>query len=248
MKICYKCNTEKEDKEFQTYWHSTQKKFRIRKECTKCLYKQKNERKRLRRKEAKLIDIYVPREIVQPAVTELQSDLFNDKNYKQCRTCQQFKIKTDYYSYTKTGKKSFLDCKICLNKKEVDRARKDRIKYLEENGGSNLVLQKTNQYVDKYQKDATFNLMKRFGWTFNEENGIWWKEGIKTPDGVFINVTKTKIKKKPHNIRIENKEEMFNQMLKLRETGLSFDKIGKKLGVSDTTIYKWIKKYNEKSN
>ena len=24
-------------------------------------------------------------------------------------------------------------------------------------------------------------------------------------------------------------------------TGLSFDKIGKKLGVSDTTIYKWIK-------
>ena len=56
MNICSKCKIEKEDKEFQTYWHSTQQKFRIRKECTFCHNTQHNERRRLKRKEAKLIE------------------------------------------------------------------------------------------------------------------------------------------------------------------------------------------------
>jgi hypothetical protein len=256
MKICYKCNTEKEDKEFQTYWHSTQKKFRIRKECTKCLYKQKNERKRLKRKEAKLIDIYVPREIVQPVVQELQPDILEIPNgYRKCKNCNKVKLLNEYHTYSAHNKKHhFLTCKTCVNLKENLRTKRNRLKFLKDNGGSNYHLQKPNEYIDDYQRDATFNLMKRFGWTFNEENGIWWKEGIKTEEGVFINVTKRKRKKInpmakiPKYLRTAKKQEMFTEVVKLRETGLSFHKIGEKLGISDTTVYKWLKDSNEKSN
>jgi hypothetical protein len=255
MKICYKCNIEKEDKEFQTYWHSTQQKFRIRKECTLCLYKQKNERKRLRRLESKLKQVPIPTEIVQPAVQELQPAILEiPKDYRKCKTCGEVKLISQYHRYSSYNKKPFLSCKTCVNIRENVRTKNKRLKYLEENGGSNDFSQTPNEYIDEYQKDATFNLMRRFGWTFNEENGIWWKEGIKTADGVFINVTKRKRKKVnpmakiPLNLRIEKKEELFNETIKLRSTGLSFDKIGKKLGVSDTTIYKWIKNYNEKES
>jgi hypothetical protein len=255
MNTCSKCKIDKEDKEFQTYWHSTQQKFRIRKECTFCHSTQHNERRRLKRLESKLIQVSIPTEIVQPAVLESQPAILDTpKEYKLCKTCGELKPITEYHRYSSYNRKPFLSCKTCVNLKENIRSKNKRIKYLEENGGSNDFLQGPNQYIDDYQRDATFNLMRRFGWTFNEDNGIWWKEAIKTADGVFINITKRKRKKInpmakiPVNLRIEKKEELFNETLKLRSTGLSFDKIGKKLGVSDTTIYKWIKKYNEKES
>ena len=256
MKICYKCNTDKEDKEFQTYWHSTQQKFRIRKECTLCLYKQKNERKRLKRLESKLIQVPIPTEIVQPVVPELQPDILDiPKDHRKCKKCKEVKLLSEYHTYSAHNKKNhFLTCKTCVNLKENIRTKRNRLKFLEDNGGSNYHLQNPNEYIDDYQRDATFNLMKRFGWIFNEENGIWWKEGIKTKDGVFINVSKRKririnpMAKIPYHIRIDKKEEMFKEILKLRETGLSFDKIGKKIGISDTTVYKWLKIYNEKES
>jgi hypothetical protein len=250
MNICTKCKIDKEDNQYQKYWHSTQNKFRIRKECTECLYKQRNERKRLRRKEAKLIQVLTKEEIVQPVVKESQPDLSNDKNYKQCRTCQEWKLKTEYHSYTKLRKKSFLDCKICLNAKEVIRSRKDREEYLKQNGGSDLHKVNPGEWIDEYQKEATYNILKAMGWKLNKDNGIWWKDGIKTSDGVFINIKKRKYKKRlifdnyPELVRTEKKKEMFDEMVRMRNEGLSYTQIGDKVGVSSTTVFKWLN--NEK--
>ena len=250
MKVCSKCNIDKEDKEFQKYWHSTQQKFRIRKECTLCHNTQHNERRRLKRLESKLIQVSIKEEIVQPVQLESQPDLSNDNNYKQCRTCQEWKLKTEYHSYSKSGKKSFLDCKICLNAKEVVRSRKEREEFLKENGGSDLHKVNPGEWIDEYQKEATYNILKAIGWKLNKDNGIWWKDGIKTSDGVFINIKKRKRKKKlifdnyPELIRTEKKKEMFDEMVTMRNEGLSYTEIGDKIGVSSTTVFKWLN--NEK--
>lgn len=228
--ICTKCKIEKEDKEFQTYWHSTQQKFRIRKECTFCHSTQHNERRRLKRLESKLIEVSIRPEIIQPVVLEPQPDLSSDKNYQQCRTCQQFKSKTEYYSHRKSGRKCYLDCKLCINKKEVDRSRIDRIKELEENGGSYYHRQKPGEWVDDYQKESTYNILKAIGWKLNEDNGIWWKQGIKTRDGVFINIKESKHKKLL----------TYNKAVKLRDEGRTYRQIGNQLNLSETTIHNWL--------
>jgi hypothetical protein len=248
--ICSKCKIDKDESKYQKYFHSTQKKFRIRKECTECLYKQRNERKRLKQKEPNLIQVSIKEEIVQPVVQELQPDLSTDKNYKQCRTCQEWKLKTNFHSYSKSGKKSFLDCKICLNKKEVERSRIDRQKYLIENGGSDIHRVNPGEWVDEYQKEATYNILKSIGWKLNEENGIWFKDGIKTNEGVFINIKPRKHKKRlifdnyPESVRTEKKKEMFDTMLRMRNENYSYTQIGDKIGVSSTTVFKWLN--NEK--
>ena len=35
--------------------------------------------------------------------------------------------------------------------------------------------------------------MKAFGWRFNELNGIWYKEGFKSKDGVWLKYNKQPI-------------------------------------------------------
>jgi len=244
MNICTKCKIEKEDNEFQKYWHSTQKKFRIRKECTLCHNTQHNERRRLKRLESKLIQVSIRPEIVQPVQPELQPDLSTDRNYKQCRTCQQWKLKTDYHSYKDSKKKTFLDCKICYNKKEVEKSRIDRLKELEETGGSDRHKQQPGEWIDEYQKEATYNILKAIGWKLNEENGIWWKDGIKTSNGVFINI-KTKSTKSFGDYpflmwRNPQKKEIFDRAVALRIKGKTYKYIADELGLSDTTIYKWL--------
>jgi hypothetical protein len=227
MKICTKCKIDKEDKEFQTYWHSTQQKFRIRKECTLCHNTQHNERRRLKRLESKLIQVSIRPEIVQPVVQESQPNLSTDKNYQQCRTCEEYKLKTEYYRYNNSGKKSYLDCRICINKKEVERSRIDRLKELKENGGSYQHKVNPGEWIDEYQKEATYNILKAIGWKLNEDNGIWWKDGIKTSKGVFINIK-------------SKKQVSFDKALELRNNGKTYREIGNQLNLSETTIIKWL--------
>ena len=244
MKRCSKCNIEKEDNQFQIYWHSTQQKHRTRKQCTECFYNQKNERKRLKRKEAKLIQVPLKEEIVQPVVPELQPDLSTDKNYKQCRTCQEWKLKTEYYCYNNSGKKGYLDCRICINKKEVIRSKVRREKELEEIGGSFYHKQNPGEWVDEYQKEATYNILKAIGWKLNEDNGIWWKDGIKDSNGVFINI-ETKSTKSFGDYpflmwRNPQKKETFDKAVALRIKGKTYRYIADELGLSETTIHKWL--------
>lgn len=249
--ICTKCKIDKEENHYQKYWHSTQNKFRIRKECTECLYRIRNEKRRLKRKEAKLIQVSIKEEIIQPLQPELQPEILEDfstnPNYKLCRTCQNWLDKSLFYNHKSRIKTSYKDCKNCINKKEIQKSKIQREKYLKETGGSERHRQNPNEWVDEYQKEATHNILKSMGWSFNEENGIWWKDGIKTKEGIFINVKNRKYRKNfifdkyPKSIRDEKKKEMFDLIVKLRDEGKSYTQIGDKVGVSQTTVYKWLK-------
>jgi hypothetical protein len=251
MKQCTKCKVEKELDKFQKYWHSTQNKQRTRGECTECYYKQKNERQRLRRKEANLIQVSIRPEIIQPVQPELQPAILeNNPNYRQCKSCHEYKELDKFYKQTKT-KTTFLQCKSCMNAAEYKKYKSKRAKDIEKNGGSLRRYEAPNKWMDDYQRDATHNILKAMGWSFNEENGIWWKEGIKTEDGIFINVRYKspldKINKKylfgeyPESIRSEKQKELFNTMIDLRKNGMTFKSIANKLGVADSTVHKWLK-------
>jgi hypothetical protein len=247
MKICTKCHQPKELDQFQKYWHSTQQKERTRAECTECLYKQRNERKRLKRLKSDLIQISIPTEIVQPEVPELEPEILEDfssnKDYKQCRTCKEWKTKDKFYLHKSKSKSTYLDCKSCCNKVEAARAKVYRQQELEENGGSFRHYKEPNRWIDDIQRDATFDILKAIGWKFNEEKGIWWKEGIKNENGEFLNVKKgqKRIYRKTKLIRKSRfTKEIIEDMKHLRNMGKTFQYIADKYECTLPTVYKWI--------
>jgi ribosomal protein L13 len=234
---CSKCNIEKEKDKFQTYWHSTQQKHHTRKECTECFYKQRNERKRLKRLEDKLNKVSIPTEIIQPEVPELEIDYSNNPEYKQCIGCKEYKLKNNFY---KDGRESrFNRCKACIKIKD----NKEREQELIENGGSLQISPTPNTYKDKYQKELVFQFLPLCGWKFNEDKGIWWKPGIKNEDGTFVNI-------KPYKKKISNiTKEQVQQMLQYKRRGMKIGLIAGYMGLSISNVSFWLQKYEkEKSN
>lgn len=236
---CNKCNVEKEDNHFATYWHSTQQKQRIRKECKDCFYKQRNERKRLKRKEDKLNKLSIPTEIIQPVVPELQPepviDYYDTTDYKKCIGCNEILPKSDFY---KQGTDSrFNRCKECINKQN----RIDRQEELEEQGGSKQISPKPNTYKDKFQKQQVFEFLPLLGWKFNEQAGIWYREGFKNPDGTFVFIQKGR-KTKYKTITKEDGVEIF----KLRDNGYKLGYIADKVGVTKGAVSNYLKKHEYK--
>lgn len=77
--ICNCCKIDKNINEYQTYWHSTQQKYRTRKECTKCYNHKKNEKKKLRLN---------PNYIIKPVMNEKEKlsyllTTFDNNDYLQ---------------------------------------------------------------------------------------------------------------------------------------------------------------------
>jgi hypothetical protein len=215
--ICTKCGVDKDETNYQKYFHSTQQKWRTRKECTDCYYKT-----RLKRKNP---DLYYK----------------NNPNYKKCNTCGVNKVLEQYYFHCKAKDQRFGRCIECQRKKDREQSKLKK----EEQGGSLLVLMKPNTYVDEYQKENTFQLMKSIGWSFNEENGVWWKEGIKSKDGVFINipVTVKKIyrRRPPKKQQPKYSQEVIDGMKQLRKKGETLQSIADKYDCSPPTVIKYIK-------
>lgn len=252
MKVCTKCKIEKELDQYQKYWHSTQKKERVRGHCTECYYKLKKERRDLKRKEYKLIQVSIREEIIQPVQPELQPAILeNNPNYRKCRTCQEYLHLDKYYHHNSKAKTPYKDCKSCISKEETRKARESRAQFLIENGGSDRHYEKPGLWMDDFQRDATYNILKAIGWNLNEENKIWWKDGVKTKDGDFINVKK--IIKEPRRYFIsegfrhkafEHSEDIY----KLRLTGLSLHQIAYQYKTSAPTISKIIRLYEQTIN
>ncbi len=235
--ICNCCSIDKEEKYFQTYWHSSQNKYRTRKECTECLYK--------KRKESKLKRLSTPTEIVQPQVQESQPDPIPDIIIEQedtrtdfstedlylCKVCME--EKSLYEFYNRFGRPIESVCKSC----ELEKNKQIRQEYLKENCGSEFVWAEVNKYTDEYQKECTFNLLKLLGYLYDEETGIWtkpgWKE-IKDGQPHFPNVTSKKGKKR---LTKEDKE----NIKRLYEKGYSVDDISIEMRISDTSIYRYVK-------
>jgi len=219
--ICTVCKIEKPEDNFQKYFHSTQNKWRIRKQCTPCLYQRRRKDK----------EIHQETIIVQPVVPELQPEPINTK-LKKCKIC--FEHKEDFEFYTAKGKVVGLICRKCQNKRD----REERQEYLEENCGSEFVWSEVGKYNDEFQKNCTFNLMRTLGYLYDEKTGIWtkpgWKE-IKDGEPFFPHIVKRKSKWS------RLKEEDKLKIIELRDRGYTCDEIAIALEISDTTVYKYVK-------
>ena len=240
MKICSKCKIEKDNKEYYTYFHSTQQKHRTRKICQECCAKYKKEYKaKIRQEKLRMKEILTEPEKVAVIAPELQPDPFKDNPlYKFCKNCEEYKLLTDYY-VNKKIKGHATWCKVCHNLHTRIRQREYYQNKYENNGGSECILSKPGTYMDIYQKEQLFWVMELMGWTHNE-NGVWSKDGIKDADKNWTNVKKIE---KVHIERRGRKQIEYDvvKMKELRESGLYLNDICKIMKCSKPTLIKLLK-------
>jgi len=234
IKTCSKCKVDLPLSEFQTYYHRPKKKHFTRGHCTKCFYST--------RKKNKLIQSVTKEIIVQPVVLELEPEVFKVKDIKQktCVTCLVVKTVDDFY-------KNRLVCKKCCTDMEKKSYQDKTYQRLNDNGGSLRVPIKPGNFHDEYQRHYTHEILLSMGWKLNEENGMWWKEGIKNKDGIFTDVRKPLPTK--HNLKyftLEEKLEKIIIIIEQRRKGKTYVEIGKIIDVSAPTACKWLKQYEKK--
>ena len=163
----------------------------------------------------------------------------NNPNYHKCNTCKDWKLIKEFYT---TNDKIYSHrCRVCTKELEHNK----RKEHLEQSCGSEKVKTKPNQYTDEYQKKCTFSIMEVMGYTFDEVTGIWikpgWKE-IKDGKAFFSKIGKSRV------ISQKVTMSMVDEMLRLRKLGWGYNRIGDKIGVSDTTVFKYLSRYEGKIN
>jgi hypothetical protein len=237
--ICSKCSIDKPETDYKSYFHSTQNKWRTRKICTTCFNKQKIEyRESIRNKK-----IIQPVEDMNPTIEVLPPpiDYSNNPNYKKCTSCGDWKTIDRYYFHNKSKGTRFSDCCICHKEKD----QKERQEYLQENGGSERVLRSPNSYTDEYQKEQTFTYMKVLGYTYNEEVGIWTKPGVKELIDGKIVFPKVKKLKRVGIYETKVNFEMIKKIVEYKKRGWNNEKIGDMLDISDTSVFKYYKRWKD---
>jgi hypothetical protein len=226
--LCNICLIDKPEDKFLKYFHSTQNKWRIRKQCTECYYNRKNEKKR------RMVNEPI---ITQPYVPELQPDHIIDystnPDYHLCKQCEKYlPIATSFY-VKPDGKVNSHSCKSCI----VEKEREERLQQRQENGGSEFVFAEPNRYPDEFQKECTFKLMKIMGYLYDEETGIWtkpgWKE-IRDGQPYFPKIT-TK-RRRGKRLTQQDKQKIAD----LYNNGKSVGDIAIEMKISDTTIYRYV--------
>jgi hypothetical protein len=229
MKICSKCKVEQDDKEYYSYYHSSHKKFYTRQICFTCMRKQSKQYK-LKLKEQKQLLEQLPQEekIIQPVVTELEIEVLEGQ--RRCTVCNEVKdIKTGFYSKRR-------QCIFCVRKYENTTRRKRDEEYKMENGGSERVPQTPGVYADEYQEQQVKEFLTLLGWKLNP-NGVFSKEKFKTKDKVWEKPIKKYIKKNEKSSLYEKRDEL----VKLREEGLTFYQIGDIYGITASIAMRIIK-------
>ena len=223
MKVCNKCNINKDEKEYYTYYHSNRKKFYTRHICLDCcrlharMYKQSNKGK-----------------IPQPVVPEVEPVIL--ENQRRCKVCKEIKDMTEYYERR-------FQCITCVRKYENTSRRKRDEQHKMENGGSERVPQKPGVYADKYQKKQVSEFLIALGWKLNT-NGVWSKEGFKDKNKVWSKpIKKYKRIVNPHCNGSERSPVYLKrlELLKLREDGLTFQKIADIYNISPATVLRIIR-------
>lgn len=153
--------------------------------------------------------------------------------FKYCRYCEKTK-EIEEFQVTRLGKQKIVPkCKSCIQQYAKNKYQKQ----VKKDGGSPRIKQKPNTYVDKYQKEQTFQFMQLCGWQYNEENGIWWKELIKDKNGNWYN-----IKPIPRKPRVEF--ELVKQIYMYRQNNNTY-KTSKKFAVSQQTVRNYVNIYKK---
>lgn len=209
--------------------------MRTRKVCRTCF----NEQKKEYRKSIISKKISQPVEDLTPIITIV--DYSNNPDYKSCKECNEYKPLEMFHFFNKEKGLTFNTCKDC--ERENDRIYNERIK--EENGGSKMVGLKPNTYFDEYQKKNTFEVMTLMGYLFNEEFGIWTKEGVKTiKDGKpYFHFLKYHKKGKKGGIITQTQKE---KVIEYNGKGFSKKRISRIMNISENSIYKIIRSYEQK--
>jgi hypothetical protein len=165
-----------------------------------------------------------------------------DNNYKLCKTCNEYKLKSEFYTTNRgVGKKLYYhgNCIICTRKNESLKYRKE----IEEQGGNSMVYNAPNRYKDEIQRKNTFNVLETLGYKFDEETGIWTKKGWKEilngkPHFLYLRKNRKYSNTKPTPEEIE-------YIISLRKQGFKYNQIQMKTNYSKATIGKYC---NEKTH
>jgi hypothetical protein len=160
--------------------------------------------------------------------------------------CKEFKPTSEFYQNKQNGY-YHTRCKKChleySNKRQYEYYQK---KY-ETCGGSEKVMVKPNNYMDKYQEAQTHWVMKVMGWTFND-NGVWSKEGIKDKDNNWVKIPKQEKVIQLRKSRLQLKDSDIKNIVELRKKGLLMREIAVIYKCSKTLIGQILMKQNEKKD
>ena len=155
---------------------------------------------------------------------------------RQCKNCNEIKNMNEFYV-------NRFQCIACVREKEATYRRKESLQRRMENGGSERIPQTPGVYADEYQEAQVSEFLTVLGWKLNP-NGVWSKKGFKTKDKKW----EIPIKKYKHpnlgNYKGSERSPVYlkrDELLKLRETGMTYIKIGNIYGISPATVMRIIK-------
>jgi hypothetical protein len=174
------------------------------------------------------------KEIKKKIGTNIQPIVLNPK---VCTKCNETKNSmTDFYVNRH-------QCIICVRIYENELRRKKDEERMINNGGSERVKQTPGDYTDIYQEQQVTEFLTVLGWKLNP-NGVWSKKGFKTKDKVWEKPIKKFKRVISGNYTGSERSPVYlkrNELLKLRETGMTYIKIGDIYGISPATVMRIIK-------
>jgi len=156
---------------------------------------------------------------------------------RRCYNCNELKdIETEYYTKR-------LKCITCVREYELRVRTEINTKHKMDNGGSERVPQKPNDYADEYQEAQTKEFLTLLGWKFNP-NGVWSKEGFKTKDKVWekpIKKFKRLINKNQNGNERSAVYQKRLELIELKENGMTYQKIADIYDISPATVMRIIR-------
>lgn len=168
----------------------------------------------------------------QQSEYRIQMKIKNDivpEGYKKCGKCEEVKPFCDYYTVGKS--KSLVKvCKKCYNKRQT-RDVWDNLDYRVN----------PNEWISDEQRDVVHQILRTVGWSYNPEKEIWYKLPLKDEQGNWNIKFSPPIKNKRPSKEIIQLN--IDEILKYREQGLSYAKIGNIYNVSHVTIKDRLIKY-----
>jgi hypothetical protein len=137
--------------------------------------------------------------------------------------------------------KAFKICKDCHKTKAASKIRENK----NLNGGSERAMNRPDCWVDEYQKAQTHQFLQLCGWTYTD--GVWWKDGIKDKNNVWVNVIPTKKKRVlVRGTKGRTKLPIYenrDQIVKQYEAGVNYYDLAYIYKCSHTSIRHLVKSY-----
>jgi DNA-binding CsgD family transcriptional regulator len=95
------------------------------------------------------------------------------------------------------------------------------------------------KYNSKTEQNAVSEFMLLLRWSFNAEKGIWYKDGIKDENNIWVNLQNKPKKIKSKNTPKEQIADYQKQIAELVAQGKTFKSIGEQLNLNPSIVYKW---------